>query len=67
MKIAHHFRKRFVSFTPPPFLRPIAHCTQVSGNVAKSNRQRQKKHLGVYHGSIAIKHMVYNQITKSRN
>ena len=50
-----------------PLFTPDCPLHQVSGNVAKSNRQRQKKHLGVYHGSIAIKHMVYNQITKSRN
>ena len=50
-----------------PLFTPDCPLHQVSGNVAKSNRQRQKKHLSVYHGSIAIKHMVYNQITKSRN
>ena len=65
--IATAFPKTLRFHLRHPLFTPDCPLHQVSGNVAKSNRQRQKKHLGVYHGSIAIKHMVYNQITKSRN
>lgn len=42
MKIAHHFRKRFVFIYATPFLRPIAHCTKSAAMLQRAIASARK-------------------------